>query len=293
MMSRCQQPRKLVPRRNESFVYRRSEKVPPPLAAPQYAGRNMVRVHSPSPQLVPYVEMLWYEDGDQAARHRERILPGGCFMLVVELTGGPGVVIGMRSRSIEINPTAIHSVIGVIFRPGGARPFFNVAAHEFHSNVVSLDLVWGCAVHGMRDRLRQAPTVAEKFRLLEGELHSRVQRRFGLHPAVQYGLTQFHRRPHLGRVLEVARDAGLSRRRFAQLFREQVGTTPKQYCRLHRFHNVTKQICAGGAVDWADLALADGYSDQAHLSHEFREFSGLSPSAFLSGRPFCSAIRVD
>ena len=70
-------------------------------------------------------------------------------MLVVELTGGPGVVIGMRSRSIEINPTAIHSVIGVIFRPGGARPFFNVAAHEFQSNVVPLDLVWGCAVHGV------------------------------------------------------------------------------------------------------------------------------------------------
>ena len=41
----------------------------------------------------------------------------------------------------------------------------------------------------------------------------------------------------------------MSRRRFAQLFREQVGMTPKRYCRLHRFHNVTRQICAGEAVE--------------------------------------------
>jgi AraC-like DNA-binding protein len=166
------------------------------------------------------------------------------------------VVIGMRSRYIEISPAAIHSVMGVIFRPGGARAFFDVPADEFSGHVVTLDLVWGCAVHGLRDRLWEAPTVAEKFRLLECELQRRVQPRVGLHPAVRYGLTEFHRGPHLRGVLEVTKDAGLSRRRFAQLFREQVGMTPKRYCRLHRFHNVTRQICAGEAVDWADLALA-------------------------------------
>jgi AraC-like DNA-binding protein len=253
----------------------------------------MLEVHSPSPPLARYVETLWYEDGDQAVRHTQRVLPGGGFMLVIELTGGPGVVIGMRSRYIEINPAAIHTVMGVVFRPGGARPFFDVPADEFSGHVVPLDLVWSCAVHGLRDRLWEAPTVAEKFRLLECELQHRVQPRVGLHPAVRYGLTEFHRGPHLRGVIEVTRDAGLSRRRFAQLFREQVGMTPKRYCRLHRFHNVTRQICEGKAVDWADLALAGGYSDQAHLSHEFREFSGLSPTAFLAERRSCDHTRVD
>jgi AraC-like DNA-binding protein len=46
-------------------------------------------------------------------------------------------------------------------------------------------------------------------------------------------------------------------------------------------------------VNWSDV-LADGYADQAHLAHEFREFSGLSPSAFLAHeRPFSNHIRLD
>jgi AraC-like DNA-binding protein len=37
-------------------------------------------------------------------------------------------------------------------------------------------------------------------------------------------------------------------------------------------------------VDWADLAVTCGYSDQPHLVHEFQAFSGMSPSAYLRHR---------
>ena len=47
-------------------------------------------------------------------------------------------------------------------------------------------------------------------------------------------------------------------RRLGQLFREEVGMTPKRYCRLRRFQSVVRQIARGGPVDWADVALAGG-----------------------------------
>jgi AraC-like DNA-binding protein len=109
-----------------------------------------------------------------------------------------------------------------------------------------------------------------------------MNKRFELHAAVLYGLAEFGRAPHVRSVLAVAREAGLSRRRFAQLFREQVGLTPKLYCRLRRFQDLSRQIAFGAPVNWAGLALAGGYCDQAHLANEFRHFSGISPSAYLA-----------
>jgi AraC-like DNA-binding protein len=82
------------------------------------------------------------------------------------------------------------------------------------------------------------------------------------------------------RVDRIAREAGLSRRRFTQLFREQIGLTPK-LLPSPTLSNRIEATGSGGSVDWAELALTAGYYDQAHLAHEFQDFSGLSPSAYL------------
>jgi AraC-like DNA-binding protein len=200
----------------------------------------------------------------------------------------------MRSQSTVIDTAAIRPVLGVVFRPGGARGFFDAPADDFYNRVVPLDLVWGSRV----TEWREAVTVGEKFRVLETELLQILQRgaekRLALHPAVQYGLAEFRRVPHFRSVIDVSREAGLSRRRFSQLFREQVGITPKVYCRLLRFRGVVRQIAAGRPVDWAGVALAGGYYDQAHLAHEFRDFSGLSPSSYLAAeRPSMNHVRLD
>jgi transcriptional regulator GlxA family with amidase domain len=109
-----------------------------------------------------------------------------------------------------------------------------------------------------------------------------MDKRIGLHAAVEFALDEFARVPHIRSVVGLAGDSGLGRRRFAQLFREQVGITPKLYCRLQRFQDVVKQIRLGIPVNWAGVALAGGYCDQAHMANEFRNFSGTSLSDYLA-----------
>jgi transcriptional regulator GlxA family with amidase domain len=78
------------------------------------------------------------------------------------------------------------------------------------------------------------------------------------------------------------------------LVREHVGITPKLYCLLLRLSQVLRQIASGAPVDWADVALACGYYDQAHLVHEFREFCGLSPGSYLATeRPHIHHVRIE
>jgi AraC-like DNA-binding protein len=258
----------------------------------------MLLTHRPGPPLASYVEAFWYYDGYQTAHHKERVLPNGRFQIVIDLSAGLGAVSGMRSQYIVIETAAIQSVMGVIFWPGGARGFFEVPANELYNRVVPLDAIWGSQATQLRDRLRDAVTLRGKFQVLEAALIQAVQRaakaQLALHPSVQYALREFRHVPHVRTVMDVSREAGLSRRRFSQLFHEQVGIRPKLYCRLVRFRGVVRQIAAGGAVDWADVALAGGYYDQAHLAHEFRAFSGISPSSYLAAeRPFINHVRMD
>jgi AraC-like DNA-binding protein len=191
-----------------------------------------------------------------------------------------------------VETAGLQFMIGVVFRAGGARSLLDVSADEFYNREIPLDSIWGGAAARLRDRLLETGTPRDRFRVLEAALIERTKR-LELHPAVQYALGEFQRAPHVRSVLDVTRDAGLSRRRFAQLFREQVGLTPKLYCRVHRFQEVVRTLSSGEPVDWADVALAGGYCDQAHLAHEFRAFSGISPGAWLAqDRPFQNHVAI-
>jgi len=76
----------------------------------------------------------------------------------------------------------------------------------------------------------------------------------------------------------------LSPRRFIQVFAEQVGLTPKLFCRVRRFHEVMRRVHQGSGIDWTEVALSCGYFDQAHFIRDFRAFSGLNPTAWLAHR---------
>jgi AraC-like DNA-binding protein len=264
----------------------------------------------PCAALASHVEKLWWCDGHPGVNGKDRALPDGRFQLAFSLAEGPicaladpmgddgeiapSLLIGIRSRFGIIDTAKLRSAMGVVFRPGGLHAFLNMPTDEFHDKNVSLDLVWGSMVRTLRDCLRSANDPAKKFQILEVALLSRINERVQLNSAVRYALVEFERRRQIPMVRELAHEAGLSRRRFAQLFREQVGLPPKLYCRLQRFQNALKEIASGASVDWAQLALAAGYWDQAHLAHEFHDFSGLSPSAFLAGcHRSASGVSID
>jgi AraC-like DNA-binding protein len=94
-------------------------------------------------------------------------------------------------------------------------------------------------------------------------------------------LREFQRRQAPG-IAAVTGQIGLSARRFIQLFSQEVGLAPKLFCRVRRFQEVVKTVHAGREMDWTQIALDCGYFDQAHFIHDFKAFSGLSPSAYLA-----------
>src|SRR3974377_1231011 len=100
--------------------------------------------HRPGPAIAPYVEMLWCCEGYHVPHRRERVLPNGRFGIIIDLAERPAppMLFGMRTTYTILDTACIRSVIGVVFRPGGARAFFDAPAGEFQNAGVPLDDLW-------------------------------------------------------------------------------------------------------------------------------------------------------
>jgi AraC-like DNA-binding protein len=226
------------------------------------------------------------------------VLPDGRFQVVLNLSAGTAAVSGLRSHHVVIDTARLSHVMGVVFRSAAARPFFEEPALDFYDRSVPLALVWGPTASQLVDRLRSETSARRRLAILEAalvEISSKSdRRRLTVQPAVRYALRAFQTFPHIKSVADVSREIGWSRRWFCQAFGESVGMTPKRYCRLLRFQKVVRQVASGSRVDWAGTAVSCGFTDQAHLAHEFRAFSGLSPERFLAAeRPSPNHVRFD
>jgi AraC-like DNA-binding protein len=231
--------------------------------------------------------LIWYYESYNPGHPRERLLPMGSMELVMTMEDIPGsapMLCGVHSRFMEIDTSRPETLLGVHFKPGGTVPFLKCAADEVQDSVVALADVQGSGAARLHERAREAKTPYDRIRLVEQYLLKGAVRPLKRHPAVAVALGAFGETPSPASIAEITQRSGLCHRRFIELFRQEVGLTPKLYCRVQRFQQVIRFLSTRDEVDWSELALDCGYYDQAHFINDFKEFSGISPTAYLQKR---------
>lgn len=81
-------------------------------------------------------------------------------------------------------------------------------------------------------------------------------------------------------VSQVAAAAHATVRTLERSFKQAAGYTVKDVSGLMRFEQVRNHLWRHPAANLAGLAQELGYVDQAHLSREFKRYSGTTPAAF-------------
>jgi AraC-like DNA-binding protein len=255
----------------------------------------------PHPALAPFIKTFWYSCDPSANTHRhERVLPTAQSQLVISLArdyltdanhptdplqhSPASLLLGIYTRHQQIDTIDLAELIGISFHPCGTLPFFPANTQLFTNRETSLEDIWGRTAEDLRSDLREAPTPAQKFATLESALlhrlnQTKIQQRT---PIISHTLTLLNHSPGTTTIAELTRQIGLSPRRLSQLFREQVGVSPKLYCRIQRFQQAVQHMHHGADIRWAELALACGYYDQSHFANDFHAFSGLSPTHYSS-----------
>ncbi len=195
-----------------------------------------------------------------------------------------GCVITTPTRAFEFGYPPQTRSVGVHFKPWGLAPFLPMPAAELRDRPVTVEQVWGRSTSAeLRDRLAAATSPQDMLTLLEGELLRRLRETAGL-GLVRHTTSVIEAATGAVTIAELSRGAGVSTTHLAQRFKELVGVTPKRLARTYRFSAAVLSIDPAEPVDWVDLAHGSGYYDQAHFGHDFRAFTGLTPSRYLEIR---------
>lgn len=252
----------------------------------------------PIPALRPFVALLWADDAPAAGpATREHVLPTGLMHLVFreaaddarlfdsddDLVGHalPDAVVGGARDGYYVRQAGRPwRSAGVVLRPGAATLLLGVPAGELAQRHTALADLWGARAEAMRAELLACADPQRRLDRLEDMLIARLPRVRAMHPAVAQALDRLPSSPS---VTALVTASGISHRQFIALFRGATGLAPKAFLDVLRFQRALLATAAGKGL--ADAAAATGYSDQAHLSRDFRAHAGIPPAAYLRLAP--------
>ncbi|MFF9485176.1 helix-turn-helix domain-containing protein [Streptomyces sp. NPDC014676] len=201
-----------------------------------------------------------------------RVLPDGCMDLLWNegrlLVAGPDT----RAHLTEGRPSAW---AGVRFPPGTAPALLGVPAHELRDLRVALSDLWPAAdVRRMTARVNAADDPAHG-------LEDLALRRAAETPPPDPLLGRLVTALDAGRpVAATADELGVGARQLHRRSLAAFGYGPKTLARILRMRRALALARTG--VPLAETATRTGYADQAHLSREIRDLTGLPPVGLLT-----------
>jgi AraC-like DNA-binding protein len=231
----------------------------------------------PAPALQTLVAAYWsIDDAADGTSTSRRVLPDGCADLICDFSEtSPSMRwVGTMTRAIEVQAGSCRNLFGIRFASGGLFPLLgaplSLLTDESAEFAALPARAWRPPWNGWCEDGSFAARCAcadESFLAVLPQL------------TVTSAMLLIQRLPYapmLPTVSALADDAGMGLRTLQRIFMDQLGVSPRQHLRYLRFERA-RQLLLRRDQRAVDIAMAAGYSDQAHFVREFRRFSGITP----------------
>lgn len=181
------------------------------------------------------------------------------------------------------------TLIAYFFQPAAIYSIFGIPAHQLTDSPLPLDLLLGKEAAELEQRLLEARSVAAMLRSLDEFTLYLIRRAGNFRPGV---LARAKRAAHAAAgvascssfelLRTVQNELCMTERSFQRLFNDVIGLSPGMYRRVRQFDTAFQQLNKGQFTKLSDIAFRNDYSDQSHYIRAFREFTGITPKAYLN-----------
>lgn len=250
----------------------------------------------PSDRLKPYVKCYYLMESSTDLPLEDKAFATGCIEIMFNLgTGYWQIWSGSQfvtNPSIElwgqiIEPLAFRSIghnvmLGARFFPHTAACLLSGGIQQFNDGVTDFSRIGGKAVQDLHARLMEVNSLPQRLELLETYLLAQLAKQEkNLHklPLLNQIMQELQQDNFFEQINQVARRQGISSRYLQKIFLQYTGLSPKLYSKIHRFQN-SLLLVAQKESNLTNIAYDCGYFDQSHFIRDFKNFTGVAPSAF-------------
>jgi AraC-like DNA-binding protein len=247
---------------------------------------------NPPQELACFIECYWIIEDDGVLPKREKIIPDGFTELIFHYgdpyrialghdwqTQSQCLLAGQIDAHFFLENTGRSGIFGIKLRPTTLTQLFAMDMSGYTNGVVDLFAVREIPdVNALASTLTSSVTHEEKV-TAANDYFLRYASRVGeaMSPA-QRAVDMIIQRRGMITISELTSLVSVGERQLENLFRRNIGLSPKRYCRIIRFSYIFELIREHSS--WSDLAYEAAFYDQSHFIRNFRDFTGENPADY-------------
>lgn len=215
-----------------------------------------------------------------------RTVPDGCIDLFFEYDddGMKGYVCGTRLKYHCQDWSGRNEVFGVRFMPGIQPEFLACTMRDVLEQKIPLEDIVRADYTEWFKKLGQEPDFYQRIRIfLEGytRIENRKEPLYGKKEIVQSVKQMVYDSDGTIKVHEIGGNTGYSERYINRIFIEEMGFSPKTFCKIIQFQRTLEFLNYGAPDKMTDAAVYLGYYDQPQFIRDFSKYAGVTPKKYL------------
>ena len=243
----------------------------------------------PGTALQPYIK--YFVVSENALENEYKVFPSSGLVIGFQYKGKLSMLKGDAENALSSagitgisdsfktfrNSAGIGTVL-VYFTETGFAHFAAHPANELFNLSLSLEEVFDKnKVSELEEKLDFATTDQQRIKLVEQFFLSQLK---DIHTdkLIVEAVKMIYQSNGTIRIRELNEKLFISQSPFEKRFRKVVGTTPKKFANIVRFHNVLSSL--ENTKSLTEICYENNFFDQAHFIRDFKQFTGDTPENF-------------
>ena len=258
-----------------------------PVTATPYQCTEDYMEFAPCEALKPYIRCFWGSRraatrAENGAGEMDIVILDTCMDIIfhVDFTHNhiSSSFFGIDDRTFAVpydGEKNIFFVFAVRFYPWGAALFAEESLRETKNAFFDADCHFSTVKREMERYLFDVSDICQLIPVAEKILLNRLNERHQNQTVFQAVARILEKRGNLS-AAALGQEIFVSSRQLQRLFLEYIGVAPKSIASMVRYQYIWNELLQDKNFNKADAALRYGYTDQAHLCHDFKKYHSMN-----------------